>query len=572
MTNLADRVYEQSTTTGTGTMSLGGAPTGFQSFVGGIGNGNPCYYVIEHPTLDEWEIGIGTVTDGTPDTVSRDTVLKSSNSDNLVNFSAGSKAVRVTLPASVVSSISAPILDSTALVRDPADGTKRMRIDCGAVATLTTRVLTMPDQDVDLTPNSGTFAAASHASRHQHGGADEIATATAGANAIPKAGAGGTLATAWLPGALPSLSAYNTNGLLTQTAANTFTGRTISGGTGVSVTNGDGVSGNPSIAIGQSVATTATPEFLRIGVGVPSLTQRAFQTGGTLNGSTGLIGYSWVGAFGSDGTATADSFFSFPSTQNASYTLPNLYHFRAVNVSKGASNTITNQTVLLIPDLSGATNNFGVQCAVTAGSNKWGWYGSGTANNLFNGAILMGQLASEPTPGSNQAAIYAYDVAGTAEVKVVDEAANRTQISYHPGEIMLAHSGLMGSVGLTPVRVPWGMDSTNDILGIRTTADVAAAIRCVEWLMAQAGKPITLITETDIPRGPSWSDRQLTAAGEHQTLVEDFDGQVDAWREAVAIENAKPFWARQDVPFEGRNPGTFTQKPEPAWLAAARQL
>lgn len=465
-----------------------------------------------------------------------------------------------------------PVPDTTALIHDPADATKRLRIDCGAVATMTTRVLTMPDQDVDLTPDSGTFPAATHASRHQHGGADEIATATAGANAIPKAGAGGTLATAWLPGALPSLSAFNSNGFLVQTGANTFVARTLTGGTGVTVTEGAGGASNPSIAIGQSVAITATPEFLRIGIGVPSLTQRAFQTGGTLNGSTGLIGYCWVGTYGSDGTASGDAFFSFPTVQNASFTMTNLYHFRAVNMSKGASATVTNQTGVMIPDLSGATNNFGVQCAVSAGSNKWGWYGSGTANNLFNGAILMGQLASEPTPGSNQAGIYTYDNAGTAEVKVVDEAANRTQISYHPGEIMLAHAALMNSVGLTPVRVPWGMDSTNDILGIRTTADVAAAIRCVEWLMSQAGKPITLITETDIPRGPSWSDRQLTAAGDHQTLVEDFDGQVDAWREAVAIEDAKPFWAREYVPFEGRHPGTFTQKPEPAWLAAARSI
>jgi hypothetical protein len=92
-----------------------------------------------------------------------------------------------------------PVDDTTSIVQDPVDNTKQMRIDVGAVTTATVRVLTMPDQDVDLTPNTGTFPAASHASRHQHGGADEVATATPAANAIPKADATGDLAAGWIP-------------------------------------------------------------------------------------------------------------------------------------------------------------------------------------------------------------------------------------------------------------------------------------------------------------------------------------------------------------------------------------
>lgn len=53
-----------------------------------------------------------------------------------------------------------PVDDSTTLVRDPVDNTKLMRVDVGAVATATTRVLTMPDQDIDLTPDTGSFAKA----------------------------------------------------------------------------------------------------------------------------------------------------------------------------------------------------------------------------------------------------------------------------------------------------------------------------------------------------------------------------------------------------------------------------
>jgi hypothetical protein len=90
-----DRVQESTTTTGTGTITLGGAVSGFQSF-SVIGNGNTTYYAIVGGT--EWEVGLGTYTSsGT--TLSRTTVLESSNSGNLVNFSAGTKNVFVTYPA-----------------------------------------------------------------------------------------------------------------------------------------------------------------------------------------------------------------------------------------------------------------------------------------------------------------------------------------------------------------------------------------------------------------------------------------------------------------------------------------
>ena len=94
-----DRVKETSTTTGTGTLNLAGAETGYESFVSGIGTGNTTYYAIELNSANEFEVGIGTVTDASPDTLSRDTVISSSNSDNKVDFSAGTKNVFCTLPA-----------------------------------------------------------------------------------------------------------------------------------------------------------------------------------------------------------------------------------------------------------------------------------------------------------------------------------------------------------------------------------------------------------------------------------------------------------------------------------------
>jgi len=96
---LADRVQETTTTTGTGTVTLAGAVSGYQTFAAG-GDGNSTYYTIAGQTGSEWEVGIGTYTaSGT--TLSRTTVLSSSNSGSLVNFSAGTKNVFVTYPASL---------------------------------------------------------------------------------------------------------------------------------------------------------------------------------------------------------------------------------------------------------------------------------------------------------------------------------------------------------------------------------------------------------------------------------------------------------------------------------------
>jgi hypothetical protein len=90
-----DRVQETSTTTGTGTFTLAGAVSGFQSF-SAIGNANTTYYAIVGGA--EWEVGLGTYTSsGT--TLSRDTILESSNGGTAVNFSAGTKNVFVTYPA-----------------------------------------------------------------------------------------------------------------------------------------------------------------------------------------------------------------------------------------------------------------------------------------------------------------------------------------------------------------------------------------------------------------------------------------------------------------------------------------
>jgi hypothetical protein len=94
---LKDRVKETSTTAGTGTITLDGAVTGFQSF-SAVGNGNTTYYAIVDNATGAWEVGIGTYTSsGT--TLSRDTVLSSSTGGSLVSFTSNPKDVFVTYPS-----------------------------------------------------------------------------------------------------------------------------------------------------------------------------------------------------------------------------------------------------------------------------------------------------------------------------------------------------------------------------------------------------------------------------------------------------------------------------------------
>ena len=95
-----DRVKETSTTTGTGTLDLAGVVSGFVTFVAGIGNSNTTYYAIHEQGTSKWEVGIGTVTDATPDTLARTTVLNNYLGTTAKISFAGTLDVFCTMPAS----------------------------------------------------------------------------------------------------------------------------------------------------------------------------------------------------------------------------------------------------------------------------------------------------------------------------------------------------------------------------------------------------------------------------------------------------------------------------------------
>jgi hypothetical protein len=98
---LNDRVKESSSTTGTGTFTLGGAVTGFETFSAGIGGGNTTYYCIFENGTNNFEVGFGTLNGGAS-TLARTNIISSSNSDAAVNF-AGATEVFCTVPGAKIS-------------------------------------------------------------------------------------------------------------------------------------------------------------------------------------------------------------------------------------------------------------------------------------------------------------------------------------------------------------------------------------------------------------------------------------------------------------------------------------
>ena len=135
-----DRVQEISATVGTGTLTLGGAVLGYQSFAA-IGNGNTTYYAIFDPVAYDWEVGIGTYTSsGT--TLSRTTVLSSSNGGSFVSFAAGTKNVFCTYPS------------ERSVYRDTADTyTVQQAFDAltaNSIALTTGTITTAPTNNTDI--------------------------------------------------------------------------------------------------------------------------------------------------------------------------------------------------------------------------------------------------------------------------------------------------------------------------------------------------------------------------------------------------------------------------------------
>lgn len=147
--------------------------------------------------------------------------------------------------------------DSTFRIYDDGDNTKEIAFQASGITTATTRTITMADQDINLTPTSGSFQASD---------AD-----------------------------LTALAALSSTGMIARTGAATYAERTLTEGTGIDITNGDGVSGNPTITFDVTeVATIPTSVGSDSGTVTPS------------GNSFSIVGTNGISTSGSGATLTID--------------------------------------------------------------------------------------------------------------------------------------------------------------------------------------------------------------------------------------------------------------------------
>jgi hypothetical protein len=161
---IADRVRETTTTTGTGTITLAGAVTNFETFTANLSNSDTTYYAIVDNTNGAFEVGLGTFTSsGT--TLAR-SVIASSNSNNLVDFGAGTKEVFITIPASKMvvedGSNNVSIGGTVTATAFSGSGASLTGVDVvndtspqlgGALDVQTHDIVTTSNRDLELAPN-----------------------------------------------------------------------------------------------------------------------------------------------------------------------------------------------------------------------------------------------------------------------------------------------------------------------------------------------------------------------------------------------------------------------------------
>ena len=421
---IADCVRESSTTTGTGSIALGGAVTGYQTFGSVLTTADTTYYTIADQGGANWEVGIGTFT--SPSTLARTTILSSSNGGSIVTFTAGTKDVFISLPASKTNTNDQPnviAVNSTSnalrvtqtgtgnalVVEDSANpDSSPFVVDASGfiIQGYTSNITGAGFQSNSGTPFSGIrWNAAATGPTAIIG---KSRSATIGTNSIVLNGdTVGNLQFSGDDGAAFIPAASITGAVDGTPGTNDMPGRLVFS------TTADGAS-SPTERMRIDSAG-------QVGIGTSSITGFRLRIGGSITGATTSYGGSLDLAVSSDVTSIALGVHTNISTQAASFTLANLRHYSARQSTIGAGSIVTNQYGYWADStITGATNNYGFYGNIASGTGRWNFYANGTADNYFNGNVGVGTTTLDSKLTVNG------DVAGTFFVNPTTVSANYT--------------------------------------------------------------------------------------------------------------------------------------------------
>jgi hypothetical protein len=482
-----DRVRETTTTTGTGTITLAGAFTGFQSF-SVIGNGNTTYYTIAGQGTNEWEVGIGTYTaSGT--TLSRDTVLESSNSNSLVSFSAGTKDVFVTYPADrSVTSDYPNVFTANQVISGTDNSNAMLRItQLGTGNALLVEDSTNPDSTPFVIANDGAVGIGTTAPAAT---LNVVGSATIQVDTTNNAQLTGTTFRADATGNRVILrksrsATINTNTIV---QSDDVVGQLIfraADGTNyidaalitATVDGTPGTNDMPGRLIFSTTADGAsTPtERMRIdsagnvGIGATSQAGRTFTVEKAITGAIGSYAQINGGTIQSDVTTAAYYYSSFANTASSNFTINQIVHYTANGVATfpnvTAGGAVTNQYGFNVNSgLTGATNNYGFYSNIASGTGRWNFYANGTAANYFGGQVQLNQDYIEKRFTANSSTAITLDLAnGTMQDITLTGSATITMPTAVAGKsfILFLRSGAGSyTVAWTTVKWPGGTAPT----------------------------------------------------------------------------------------------------------------
>jgi len=405
---LKDRVKETSTTAGTGTITLAGAVAGFQSFAA-VGNANTTYYAIADAVTGAWEVGIGTYTaSGT--TLSRDTVLSSSNSGSLVNFAANTKDVFVTYPSS-----KSAYQDAAGVIAQTSFGAITATSANITTATLTSgTITTAPTNNTDIVNKQ--YADAIASGIHFHEAVDLATTAALPANTYNNgtSGVGATLTA-------------NANGALSVDSTLTVVGNRILVKNEVTQANNGVYTVTQVGSAGTPYILTRATDFDTAGTGVDQIDEGDFflVTSGTVNANTAWVQQTappiTVGT-----TPIVFQQFSAPITYTAGTGLSEspAYTFNIANIgtagtygsasavpvfvtnAQGQVTSVTNTNIVI--NGSAVTGNISGSAGSVANALTLGTYLTGTS---FNGSAAV-TATVDATSANTASKVVARDSSG----------------------------------------------------------------------------------------------------------------------------------------------------------------